>query len=210
MGACLDTGATRTVIGRRQAEACARLTGRPLSLRREKPTSFLFGGVRTLSQGKVSIRVPISTEFYALLHVDVVDIDVPFLVGLDILDVLALYVNTVETVLKCDKRGIATPLVGKDGHIYLEWGARVYYTTVKLDRLHKHFNHPHPDRLSALLRRANDGKIEAGTRAELEQLTAAFDVCQRLSKVSMPNDDLVFNRVVLIDLMYLDGRSVMH
>lgn len=216
MGACLDTGATRTVIGRRQAEAYARLTGRPLSLRRDKPTSFLFGGVRTPSQGKVSIRVPISTELYALLHVDVVDIDVPLLVGLDILDDLALYVNTVENVLKCDKRGIATPLVRKDGHIYLEWGARVYYTTVELDRLHKHFNHPHPDRLSALLRRANDGKIEAGTRDELEQLTAACDVCQRLSKapgrfrVSMPNDDLVFNRVVLMDLMYLDGRSVMH
>lgn len=92
----------------------------------------------------------------------------------------------------------------------------MYYTTVELDRLHKHFNHPHPDRLSALLRQANDGKIEARTRAELEQLTAACDVCQRLSKapgrfrVSMPNDDLVFNRVVLIDLMYLDGRSVMH
>lgn len=216
MGACLDTGATRTVIGRGQALAYARMTGNPLTLRRTKTTNFLFGGVLTPSLGLITIRVPISGDHYALLRVDVVALDIPFLLGLDVLDSLALYVNNVEDRLKCDKRMIATPLVRKDSHIYLEWGQAVHYTTVELGRLHKHFNHPQADRLSALLRRAGGGNVEAGTRAKLEELTAACDVCQRLAqapgrfRVAMPNDDVVFNRMVLMDLMYLDGRSVLH
>lgn len=216
MGACLDTGATRTVIGRRQALAYARMTGKPLVLKPAKASNFLFGGVLSPSLGTLAIRVPISTDYYALLRVDVINLDIPFLLGLDVLDALGLYVNTVENKLKCDKRDIATGLVRKDNHVYLEWGHVTYYTTTELNRLHRHFNHPHPDRLSALLRRANDGKIEASTSAELERLTAACDVCQRLAKapgrfrVAMPNEDVVFNRVVLMDLMYLDGRSVLH
>lgn len=216
MGACLDTGATRTVIGRGQALADARMIGKPLILKRTRATNFLFGGVLTLSLGLVTVRVPISVDHYALLRVDVVAIDIPFLLELDVLDSLGLYVNNVKNLLKCDERKNATPLVRKHEHIYLEWGQAVHYTTVELGRLHRHFNHPQADRLSALLRRAGGGTTDASTQAELERLTATCDVCQRLAqapgrfRVAMPHKDVVFNRTVLMDLMYLDGRSVLH
>lgn len=74
--------------------------------------------------GTLAIRVPISTKYYALLRVDVINLDIPFLLGLDVLDNLGLYVNTVENKLKCDKRDIATDLVRKGNHVYLEWGQR--------------------------------------------------------------------------------------
>lgn len=85
-----------------------------------------------------------------------------------------------------------------------------------MERLHRHFDHPAADRLAAVLRRAADPKAEPGTSQELERLTAGCDVCQRLSRapgrfrVAIPDDNIVFNRTILVDLMYLDGRSLMH
>eukprot|EP00170_Pyropia_yezoensis_P005208 contig_21254_g5222 len=52
--------------------------------------------------------------------------------GPNALDALGLYINNVDNILKCDKRGIATPLTRKDGHIYLEWSKGVDYTTGEL------------------------------------------------------------------------------
>lgn len=203
-------------MGRRQAVAYARLARIPSTLATTRPTKFLLGGVVTPSAGTLDIRVPIAPTMYATLRVDVVDVDIPFLMGLDALDALALYVNTVENKLKCDRRGIATPLTRKYGHVYLEWSDGTHYSTGELERLHRHFNHPQPGRLSALLRRAADPKAVPGTHEQLERLTEACDVCQRLAKapgrfrVALPPEDIVFNRTILIDLMYLDGRSLMH
>lgn len=216
LGACLDTGAARSVVGRSQAMAYARMARIPPALATARAVKFLLGGVITPSVGTLDIRVPIAPTLYATLRVDVVDVDIPLLMGLDALDALALYVNTVENKLKCDRRGIATPLLRKHGHVWLEWADGVHYSTGELERLHRHFNHPQPGRLSALLRQAADPKAVPGTHEQLERLTESCDVCQRLAKapgrfrVALPPGDVVFNRTILIDLMYLDGRSLMH
>jgi len=69
----------------------------------------------------------LSPTFYLPLHVDVVPLDVPLLLGLDTLDKYGLYVNNVTNYLVSDGRGIAVPLQRKGGHIYLVWGADVHY-----------------------------------------------------------------------------------
>eukprot|EP00168_Porphyra_purpurea_P017039 TRINITY_DN5733_c0_g1_i1.p3 TRINITY_DN5733_c0_g1~~TRINITY_DN5733_c0_g1_i1.p3 ORF type:complete len:120 (+),score=28.72 TRINITY_DN5733_c0_g1_i1:84-443(+) len=119
-----------------------------------------------------------------------------------------MYVNTVEDALRCDKRGISTPLVRKHGHVFLECGAAVHYTMSELNRLHRHFNHPQLDKLAALLQRADGPKVAPGDRAAIAKITAACDVCQRLARapgryrVAMPADDTAFNRVVYLDLIF--------
>jgi len=46
-------------------------------------------------------------------------------------------------------------------------------------------------------------------------VAAAGDVCQRLAKdpglfrAALPEGDVIFNRVVLLDLMFLNGRAVL-
>jgi len=162
------------------------------------------------------MRVPLAADLYAAMRVNVVELNIPLLFGLDALDTYALYVNSVENALKCDRRGIATPLVRKDGHIYLEWGHAVHYTTAELERLHRHFNHPAAERLSSLLARAGGPKATPNARAELDRVAAACQVCQRLAKapsrhrVALPAEGVTFNGTVYLDLMYLDGRSVLH
>lgn len=100
----MDTGATRTVIGHQQAVAYSRLADVPLSASTDKPANFLFGGVVTPSVSQVTIRVPLSPKHRVNMRVDVVDLAIPFLFGLDALDRLGLYVNNIEDRLKCDKR----------------------------------------------------------------------------------------------------------
>lgn len=46
----------------------------------------LFGDVSTSSLGTIRIRVPVSPTWYADLCFDVVDLDVPFLFRIDMLD----------------------------------------------------------------------------------------------------------------------------
>lgn len=212
----MDIGATRSVIGRKQAAAYARLTRSDAPLAAAKPANFMFGGVIAPSVGTIDVRVPIAPDYYAPMTVDVVELDVPFLFGLDALDAFGVYVNNLENSLKCDRRGFATALCRKDNHLYLEWGESIHYTLGELDRLHKHFNHPQPDKLAAVLRRAGDPNAEPSTRSQLDKLTEACDVCQRLARapgrfrVALPSDDIVFNAVVLIDIMYLNGRTLIH
>jgi len=155
----------------------------------------------------------LSPTFYLPLHVDVVPLDVPLLLGLDTVDKYGLYVNNVTNYLVSDGRGIAAPLQRKGGHIYLVWGADVHYSVAELDRIHRHFSHPHPDRLFAVLRQAGDPHGTAETRAQLAALTQACQECLAQApsrfRVALPHDDIVFNRLILLDIMYLDGKPVL-
>ena len=179
-------------------------------------TLFRFGGEVYESRGTLSVHIPLSQTFYLLLRVDIVPLDIPLLLGLDTLDKYGLYVNNVTNRLVSDGRGIAAPLQRKGGHIYLVWGADVHYSVAELDRIHRHFGHPHPDRLFAVLQQAGDPHATAEMRAQLAALTRPCQVCQRLAqapsrfRVALPHDDIVFNRLILLDIMYLDGKPVLH
>jgi len=179
-------------------------------------TTFLFGGEEHTGMGTLPMHVPLSQAYYLPLSIDVIPLNVPLLIGLDVLDRYGLYVNNVEDRLRSDGRDVDVPLVRKDGHIYLAWGAADHYTTTELTRVHRHFAHPHPDRLFAVLRQAKDPHATAETRAQLAEVTAECQVCQRLARapsrfrVALPTQDIVFNHTVLLDLMYLDGKPVLH
>lgn len=47
-------------------------------------------------------------------------------------------------------------------------------------------------------------------------MSSSCELCQRLAKepsrfrVALPSDDIVFNRTVLLDIMYLDGKPLLH
>lgn len=198
------------------AYAYARLAGIPATFTPTKGNSCRFGGTVTLSLGTNDIRLPFAPGLYAKLTVDVVVIEVPLMLGIVSLDALRVYVNNIEGQLKCDKRGISTHLTLTDGHIYLESVADIHYTTTELRRLQRHLSHPQPGRQTALLRRARDPNATPGTRAHLDELTKECDVFQRLARttcrfrVALPPEDISFNRLVLLDLMYLDGKTVLH
>lgn len=87
-GTCLDMGATRTLIGKGQAYAYARLAGLPATFAPTKGMSFFFGGAVTPSLGTIDIRLPFAAELDENLRMDLVVISVPLLLGLDFFHVL--------------------------------------------------------------------------------------------------------------------------
>jgi Aspartyl protease len=156
-GACLDTGAQRTVIGLPQARAYCRYMGCRLTLAKSR-TVFRFGVGVSKSRGILHMRIPTPNESFMLLAVDDVDADIPFLVGLDILDLFQLNVDTVQNQLRAPKAGWSIPLVRKNGHIYLEWKPedRILFTKAELTRLHRGFFHPPSSQLIKLIQRASE------------------------------------------------------
>ena len=58
--------------------------------------TFKFGDDLQKSVGTINIRIPIKLHHVIKLYVDVVDVNVPFLLGLDFLDKYKMYPNTVE------------------------------------------------------------------------------------------------------------------
>lgn len=141
-GACLDTGAQKTVIGKQQADvyAVAHGVGRT-SLGPPRPNVFRFGGGRHRSVSTLDVRVPIAQDFFLMLTVDVIDLNVPLLLGLETMDQHRMYFNNTTNTLMCLNEGVGLPVVRKLGHAYYEWGPDVLYTYPELQKIHKHFFH---------------------------------------------------------------------
>jgi len=86
-GACLATGAQRTVIGKPQAEAYLALIGKDIRPDKAKdPRRSRLGGSDYDTIGAVSIRLPDADDYFLPLIVNVMALNVPFLLGLDTFD----------------------------------------------------------------------------------------------------------------------------
>jgi hypothetical protein len=142
--------------------------------------SYRFGADKQESLGSIKIcfpamRVPVE------LNVDVIGADVPFLVGLDTMDALAITTDTVLNVLKCPKEGWSIPLVRKHGHVFLEWqkGIDVYFTKDELKKMHRSFCHPPNQSLLNLIKKGKPEELVSNTLQVLEEISKACQVCQR-------------------------------
>jgi Aspartyl protease len=83
-GACIDTGAQMTVIRIIQAIASCHMIGIPFNPRRSAH-SFCFGSGDQRSLGTIPIRIPTVNGAFPPVQVDVVNTNIPFLLGLDFL-----------------------------------------------------------------------------------------------------------------------------
>lgn len=155
-GACLDTGAQRSVVGRNQAVAYYRFMGLPLVLSGSSPNVYRFGSQKRVSVGKAKFRVPYAEGRHMHMELDVVDIDIPLLIGLDMLDKFKLVVDNVDNILRCKEPRWSVTIVRKFGHLYYEWPYEVMYTIPELKKIHRHFYHPQPQRLFNVLKQAKD------------------------------------------------------
>ena len=98
-GGAVDTGAQKAFIGLSQAQAyCTEIGINFQPIRAE--ARFRFGVGRSKSIGKIPIIVPTPETFFTV-WVDAIPEDIPFLVGLYILDKYSLQVLSVHNELEC-------------------------------------------------------------------------------------------------------------
>ena len=216
-GACLDTGAQKAVVGRSQANAYCRMLGKGLNMLAEKsPKIFRFGTQAMESLGTLYFRIPVNDDFFVSFMASVVDINVPLLLGLDVMSEYKLVVDIGDSILFSKLQGWMATLTQKLGHIYLTCDQNILYTPTELTRIHRHFFHPHSERLFSLMKRAQDPDATPETHKQLEEITNSCDICQRLAKepgrfrVALPSEDIVFNRTVYMDLTKIDSTQCLH
>ena len=170
------------------------------------------------------------------VSLDVVAADVPALLGLDVLYTHALLLDTFSNCLRkrivLDKHGEndgknedvsiidewIVPLERYHGHIYAPFGfsTRTFFTRPELVKLHRQFAHPSTHKLYNLLKRARPEEATPETFRILEDLAKRCDPCQRIQnaptrfRVSFGAENVRFNERLLIDIMYLDGKPLLH
>jgi hypothetical protein len=120
-GIVLDTGAPQCVIGKRQYDAYCRKIGAYL-----QPTAsrahFSFGATSSPPCGVVNIILdtPVAP---IRLRTDIVDADVPMLMGLSAMEENQLTINVARLQLTSSRYNWYLPLIRKNFHLYVDQGA---------------------------------------------------------------------------------------
>jgi len=136
--------------------------------------------------------------------------NMPFMLGLDIMPCYHRYIRNVSSHLVCVNEAVSVHLVRKRDQIYLDWVSEILYTLLEIQRIHKQLHHAKSERLYALMCRSKEKEATSGPLRQLEKIAEACDVLQRVAKepsrfrVSMPKEDLCFNGRVMIDCMTLE------
>jgi hypothetical protein len=205
---CCDTGAPTTVAGIQMAKAACKKLNVPYKLK-ESARAFRFEDTRRKSIGTLKLPFPTPAGI-SDMSLDVVDLDIPVLLGLDTLDSMKAYLNTVENELVGPDWTL--PLLLKAGHVYLPVPALQYhFSRSELWQLHRAFYHPSATKLYQLIRKAKPQETDKDTLELLEDISKSCNACQRISRKPVlfavggtEDEDIRFNRVILLDLMYLE------
>lgn len=222
LGGCLDIGAQKTVARELQARAYSATVGRKFSLL-PSHYAFRFGDGLHASLGWLMIRIPTPDGIFIETRVEVGKVDVPLLLGIDLLDRERLVADNVENVLHSRRAGWKMPVIrrgatdGRGGHMYLLWDcSQLCFTKGELKKLHLHFFHPSSRKLYNLLKRAEPEHCTAETLSLLGNISKSFESCPVYSpgphrfRVSMPKNGVVFNQELALDLMFIDNRAILH
>lgn len=143
-GACVDSGTEVTVMGMPQARLYCELFGTqfvPLKSNRV----YKFGGQRYQGLGTIDVKIPISFDHYVSIPAEVVDCDVPLLLGLDQIADLKAVLDFEKDSIMSKSGGWRVSLVRKFGHVYIQNCSEILFSESELRRLHRHFAHAHPD-----------------------------------------------------------------
>lgn len=218
-GACVDSGAQRTVIGRKQADAYISQIGDATSgIKKDVDlaTRFRFGDTNHNCDGILHVKMPVADDVVVHFDAFIVPIDVPLLLGLDVLKRLDIIIKFSNGTLQSENDDWVLNLKHKMGHLYVEWPPTVFYTEQELRRIHRHFYHPSTDKLANLIRRGAKDHDKPGLRRDLDHIRETCEICQRLAKapgrfrVAIPNEECTFNRSVGMDLMKINKQTALH
>ncbi len=140
LGFCVDIGAPKSVIGQTTLSAIIRTQNRSTIPISPSDNMFTFGNVTVKSRGAVELWLKTPSQFQNIpVILDVVELDVPALLGLDIIDAYGLVADTVNNRLTHLRRGEHLPiwhmpLIRTDNHVFAEMilPAQVFYTTDQL------------------------------------------------------------------------------
>lgn len=175
--AFIDSGAQRTVIGKRQPDKYDSLTKNGHVKRTHQCTTrFKFGNTTYDGLGKLNVRIPIVDDYFIDVEASILDVDVPLLIGLDVLKRLKVILDFSEFTMSSTSEDWTVPLARKLGHAYIEWTDNILYTENELMKIHRHFYHPSTDKLYAIIKLAEPLTTNTGIYETLDKIRNSCDV----------------------------------
>ena len=193
---------------------------------------FRFADTTFKSLGTVTIPLAAPAGIKPIpVVLDIVDADIPALLGLDVLDKESLVADTVTNLLT--KRTLlrlqngqhryrdewSIPLLrSRSRHVYAEmdFTPSTFFTRAQLTKIHRQFFHPSAEKLFKLLHRARPDEATPEALKILKDIGKRCDPCQRIQnapkrfRVSFGAENVRFNERILLDIMYLEGKPVLH
>ena len=129
-----------------------------------------------------------------MVLMDIVPVNVPAPLGLEVLDAEQLYVDNVTNrlvhrrILNRSSDGFqyddkwSVPIPRHDNHLYSKmcFPPSTFYSTAQLLKLHRQFAHPSAETLYALLRRAGLKAVTQQTLERLKEIVSRCEPCQRI------------------------------
>ncbi|KAL3713545.1 hypothetical protein TMatcc_002248 [Talaromyces marneffei ATCC 18224] len=140
------------------------------------------------------------------------------------MDRLGIYFDNTKNVLVGPKPGMTTPISRRFGHPFLIWDHSLksyltesfdtdtcFLTETELRRLHRRFGHPSVEKLRKLL-------VRAGHDVDTEALKHIGKFCHHCQIYGQSpgrfrftvRDDVSFNHSIIVDIMYINGKPVLH
>ena len=143
LGACIDADAQRYVIGRKQALAYCEFSGITFEVDTvSKHRVYKFEKKRYKGLGTLLIRMPVKADNFISADVEVVDLDVPFLIGFELLVHHGMLIDTAYNLLISEVGRRQIPSVSKGGNLCFEWTDEILHKIEELRNKHHHFFHP--------------------------------------------------------------------
>lgn len=228
----MDIGAPCSVVGRKELNRILTEMGKHHRDIRPSSRSFRFGDVSCKSRGTILLMMETPTGIPPVeVNCDIVDVDVPALLGMDVLDREKLIADTVSNRLVQ-----RIPMTSPDGkiffidgwsvpmkrssssHVYvkIDTSTRIHFTRAQLSKLHRQFFHPSASKLYNLLKKARPDEVDLETLETLQDISKRCDPCQRIKpaatrfRVSFGAEDVRFNERLLIDLMFIGTKPILH
>ncbi|KHJ31248.1 hypothetical protein EV44_g3121 [Erysiphe necator] len=216
----IDTGVAATpTAGYNQYLAYNKLSNVNHDISIAGQASIRFGVGSAVSIGSVMVHMPLGfVEFH------VIKVDALFLMIIADLGRLGAYYNNVNDIL-VTKTLENLPVIRRFGHPFLlrkispesliqEHLATntAFLTEIELRRLRKRFGHPSINRLRHILERSGHTDFDKNT---IEKIRKFCHHCQLHSKSLSRfhfnlRDDISFNYTIIIDIMYIDGKEILH
>ena len=159
-GFCVYSGARKSVFGQNQLKNTLQYIGRSSIPRMHSNNTCCFDDVtvRTVGTAEIMLATPPMVLDIPVL-MDIILVDVPALLGLDILDSVELYADNVtnrlfhrhivsshnSTLQYVNKFHVPLSLHGNHLYSAMSFSNFLFYTTTQLEKMYRQFAHPQPE-----------------------------------------------------------------
>jgi hypothetical protein len=180
-GGVVDTGAPVSVIELKEDRLYFQLYGIHFDRGKASTRSFKFGSTACKSQGVMKILIPslspCKTAF--CFSADIVNIDEPLLIGLDVQKAEQIDISASTQTLSYRRNGSTIPL-DDDGHLGLRWPIgqfKTYYTKPQLQRPRRQLLHPSSKRLLKSFHSARPENLPPETQSMIDDIPRVCETC---------------------------------